>query len=363
MKITCQKEELLRIVGSVGRLATTRATLPILQNIYLSVSGNTLLLKATDLEQTLQGEIKGEGFDDGAITVSARVLTDYLQNNTDKQITLSTDDTTLKIDSPNHKAKVKGIDAVDYPSLPKITFQVETVIGAVELSEAINKIIFSAANDETRPTLTGLLFRFQGEAVQLVATDGYRLGLVKLSIKNSLTGDYILPKRSLQEMLRLLGLGDEAILSFSSSQVQLKIGGMTFISRVLDGAFPTYEKIIPKSYKVSLRMNVNNLLQTLKLASLFSRDSAYSTKFELEKNTLKVIAVSPVLGESSNEITVENGSAEPFLISANAQYLIDALSAQDGDIDLHFIDQKSPIVITSPADDSYLYLVMPLRSE
>lgn len=363
MKITCEKDDLLRLVGMVGRLATTRATLPILQNIYVSVTGNTLLLKATDLEQTLQGEISGEGFDDGVITVSARVLTDYLQNNTDKQLTLSTNDTVLHIDSANHHATIKGIDAVDYPSLPKINFQAETSIDATALSDAIHRIIFSAANDESRPILTGLLFRFQGETVQLVATDGYRLGLITLPVKNNLTGDYILPKRSLQEMVRLLSLGDEAILSFSASQVQLKTAGMTFVSRVLDGAFPTYDKIIPKSYKVTLKVNASTLLQTLKLASLFSRDSAFSTKFELDKQILKVIAVSPVLGDSSNEVTVENTSNETFSISANAQYLIDALSTQSGDINLHFIDQKSPIVITSPSDSSYLYLVMPLRSE
>ncbi len=363
MKFTCSKEELQGQVTTVARLATTRATLPILQNIYMATKKNALIIKATDLEQTLEGSVKGEEEENGEITVPARVLVEYLQNNTDNQITLISDDTNLMIESANHKAKIKGLAAVDYPTLPKISFQAETVISSSELSGAISRTLFATANDETRPILTGLLFRFKGDTLTLVGTDGYRLAYVTIPIKNSLTGDYILPKRSLQELVRLLGNDDEAVLSFASAQAKISVGRTTFITRVLEGAFPAYEAIIPKTSPVSLSISSAVLLQSLKLASLFSRDSAYSTKIDVEEKKLKVTAISPSLGENSNEITVSNGPTEGLTISVNAQYLIDALGALSGDIDLKFIDSKSPVVITLPKDLSYLYLLMPLRSQ
>lgn len=363
MKFTCEKEELQRLVGVVGRLATTRATLPILQNIFLSVKKNKLLIKATDLEQTLEAEVVGEGSENGIVTVPARVFLEYLQNNTDQKITLTTNDLTLIIESTNHQAKIKGMAAEDYPDLPAITFQAETNCRSSTLLEAINKTLFAAANDETRPILTGLLCRFNDDRVTIVGTDGYRLAYSIITVGGSLSGDYIIPKRSLQELSRLLGLDEEVTLAFSASQARFTLGSVTFITRVLDGAFPNYEGIIPKQSKISVPLNSQVFLQSLKLASLFSRDSAFSTKLEFNQEKLKITAVSPTLGESSNEISITNGSAEPVTISLNAQYLIDALSALSGDITLSITDAKSPVVVRLPKEADYLYLLMPLRSE
>lgn len=363
MQFTSTKDELVKYTAIVGRLATTRATLPILQNIYLSVGKGCLTMKATDLEQTLEVKIKGQSNSDGELTVPSRVLVDYLQNITDDEVTLMAEDTTLKLESKHHHTKIKGQAAEDYPTMPKINLQAEVTLESSVLQEAITKTIFAAASDETRPILTGLLFRFKGSELTVVGTDGYRLAYAKTALPQPLTGDYILPKRSLQELLRLLALDERVTLSFAATQARVQVGAMTFITRVLDGTFPAYEAIIPQKRPVSLRLNAALLLQNLKLASLFSRDTAYSTKLEVSSNKLRVISISATLGENSNEMTIKNGPSEILTVSANAQYLIDALTVLSGDIDLIFIDSKSPIVITLPTDDRYLYLVMPLRSE
>lgn len=363
MKITCEKDELVKAVTTVSRLATTRATLPILQNIFLSVKKNHLILKATDLEQTLEVELVGQGESDGQLTVPARVLVEYLQNNTDKSITLTADDVTLLINSANHSAKVKGMAAEDYPDLPKISFQADTVVTSAVLLELINKTLFAAASDETRPILTGLLFRFSASEMTVVGTDGYRLACATQAVTSTITGDYILPKRSLQELVRLLGNDNETTLAFSSTQARITIGSVTFITRVMDGNFPPYEAIIPKKAPLNLSLNAATLLQSLKLASLFSRDSAFSTKIEVSENKIIITAVSPMLGESTNEIAVTGGPSTNLIISVNAQYLIDALTAIGSEINLALIDAKSPVVVTTPKDKNYLYLLMPLRSE
>lgn len=361
MKFTTKKADLLKAVSVVGRLATTRASLPILQNIYLETDGNLLKLRSTDLEQTLEMDIEGRVEENGAITIPARLLTDYLQNNTDEQVTLATDDLTTHITSTNHQARIKGMDAGEYPSLPKTKTETAITLNPSILTGAITKTLFAAASDDTRPILTGLLFRFESKLLTIVGTDGYRLATTKIELATPFTGDYIIPRRSLQEISRLVE-EEEVEVVLTPSQARFTSGPVRLITRVLDGTFPAFEAIIPKTKKFEVKLNSNSLLQSLKLASLFSRDSAYSTKLELDGTKLRLSAVSPTLGENTNEITLEKAVEEKFVISANAQYLIDALGVVTGDIVLAFVDDKSPIVLTVPTEKNYLYLVMPLRN-
>lgn len=361
MRITVNKEEFTKAVSTVSRLATTRATLPILQNIYLSVGKDSMEVRSTDLEQTLQVEVEGKVEDKGALTVPARLLADYLQNTTDKEITLVSEDTTLKISSKNHTAKVKGMPAEEYPDMPQVKTEQTITLPSVVLDEALTKTLFAVANDDTRPILTGLLFRFQGKELTVVGTDGYRLALYRQKLPNDVQGDFILPKKSMQELQRLLIPGD-IVFEFAGSQVHILLGATKFTTRVLDGTFPAYEAIIPKQRKITVKINPNTLLQSLKVASLFSRDSAFSTKLELKGRKLLVTAISPQLGESKNEVDLD-AEAEDFEISANAQYLIDALPNLKDEVEMSLVDQKSPIVLTEPKSEGYLYLVMPLRAE
>ncbi len=361
MKFTTRKTELLKAVSIVSRLATTRASLPILQNIYLETDGNLLKLHATDLEQTLEVDVGGRVEEEGVITAPARLLTDYLQNNPDDQITLSTNDLTILIHSPNNQAKIKGLDATEYPTLPKTKTETTLTLPLSQLEQAITQTIFATAVDDTRPILTGALFQFEGKKLTIVTTDGYRLATATLEIPGNVTGNYIVPRRALQELLRLAG-EVEVEISLTSTQARFTSGSTRLITRVLDGAFPAYEAIIPKSKKIEVRLSAAAFAQSLKLASLFSRDTAYSTKLELKDKILKVTATSPTLGENTSEITLEKAAASSLTISANAQYLIEALAVIDGDVNLAFTDEKSPIVLTIPSNPHYLYLVMPLRS-
>lgn len=361
MKFTTKKPDLLKAVSIVSRLATTRASLPILQNIYLETDGNLLKLRSTDLEQTLEVDIEGRVEENGAITVPARLITEYLQNNTDEQVTLFTEDLTTHISSTNHQAKIKGMDAGEYPSLPKTKTDTSINLNPKVLEAAISKTLFAAASDDTRPILTGLLFRFEEKNLTVVGTDGYRLAYAKIATPTALTGNFILPKRALLEVTRLMG-EDEVEITLTPSQARFTCGQTRLITRVLDGTFPAYEGIIPKSKKFEVEINTSALLQSLKLASLFSRDSAYSTKLELEGRKLKITATSPTLGENTNEVDLNKEVSEKFTISANAQYLTDALAVMSGDVALALLDDKSPIVLTVPKQDDYLYLVMPLRN-
>ncbi len=362
MKCVCEKETLIRAVSVVGRLATSRATLPILQNIYLEVGSDGLILKATDLDQTLEASIAADVDDKGKVTVPARLLTEYLQNNSDHNLTLFTEDLTLHIHSTNHQAKIKGLAAEEYPTVPRTKVDKSLTLEVQPLSEAINKTIFAAAADDSRPVLTGLLWRFVGSELELVATDGYRLAHHILEIGPGIEGDFLIPRKSIQELQRILE-GNKVEVIFAANQVRFKTKTVELTSRTLEGKFPDYKAILPKTKELEVKVAAPSLLQSLKLASLFSRDTAYSTKIKLEGKKLHIQANSVQLGDNTSEVLLDKPVEKPLTISVNSQYLIEALAHFSGEVILEFVDQKSPIVLRPVSNVAYLYLVMPLRSE
>ncbi|MCR4277985.1 MAG: DNA polymerase III subunit beta [Candidatus Berkelbacteria bacterium] len=362
MKFNTEKEKLLNAVSLTSHLATTRSTLPILQNLYFETKENRLLVKSTDLDQTLEVLIDGTVNEKGALTIPARLIVEYLTNNPDVSITIESNDLDLTIQSTNHKAKIKGLAAEEYPSAPTIKPQSKITLPLAALRQAITRTIFASAQDETRPILNGLLWRFNGKKLTIVGTDGYRLACQSLELPGDQQGDYIIPKRALQELLKLPG-ESELEVAFASNQVRFTLGDITLTSRLIDGNFPPYEAIIPKKMNVEIAVSASSLAKSLKLASLFSRDSAYSTKVLLEGDTIKISAVSATIGENSNELKLATPVASPLNISLNAQYLVDGLGVVDGDAKVGFIDAKSPITVESIKKDQYLYLLMPLRSE
>lgn len=362
MKYSGEKGKLLEIVGVASHLATARATLPILQNICLTATKTGLIVRSTDLEQTIVASLDGEVKEEGALTVPARLLVEYLTNNHDAQITLESTDTDLTVSSANHKATFKGMAAEEYPTLTEIKPQTTLRLPAQTVKEAISQTIFASASDETRPILNGLLWRFQGNSLTVVGTDGYRLARYQATVKGEHSADYILPKRALQELLKLLGT-EEVELAFSANQVQCRLDKISLSSRLLDGNFPAFESIIPKAKEVEVVVASSALAQSLKLASLFSRDSAYSTKVVLDGETLEVSAVSAQIGDNTNRLKLDKPVAVMLTISLNAQYLVDSLGVLPGDVKLGFVDAKSPVTVEPVGRDNYLYLLMPLRSE
>lgn len=363
MKCTCEKEQLLSGISIVSRLATTRATLPILQNIFIEVRKDGLLLRATDLEQTLEATVPAEVVETGQLTIPARMLGEYLTNNGDHSLTLETNDLTLHLNSTNHQATFRGLPAEEYPTLPEVAVQAEVVFPATTLVETLTNILFAAAVDDSRPVLSGVLWRFKEKELELVATDGYRLAYAHLPNPGQVVGDYVIPRRAIQELIRVAG-SETVTVAFAGTQATFTVGTTKLTSRILEGKFPDFAAILPKKKEVSAELVASAFVRSLKLASLFSRDSAYSTKLILEGSKLAIEATSVQLGENRNEVALERAVETPLTISANAQYLIEALGHISGSVQLELVDHKSPIVLRPVKSDSeILYLIMPLRNE
>ena len=361
MKIITKKLNLIKALSSISHLTATRSTLPILQNVYIGADKEELIIRATNLEQTIESIIDAEVQETGVITIPLRIILEFLQNNSDEIITITSEDLAITIQSSNHQVKIKGLDAQDYPVTQKMKVDFEVSLDEQILNKAITTCIFASANDDTRPILTGLLFKFTKSNLIIVGTDGYRLAKYEIA-KGGAEGQFIIPKKTLTELQRLLGEG-EVKISIGQSQIQFKMGRVVLISRLIDGTYPAFEAIIPKEKKVVVTGSGAALLSSLKVASLFSRDSAYSTSLKVKDGKVEIIAKSPQLGESKSEVAVKNTGQSEFTTSLNSQYLIDALTALSGDFKLEFNTVSSPIVMRFLNDDNYLYLVMPLRSE
>jgi len=361
MKVIVTKNSFIKAINAVSRITSVRSTLPILQNVYIGAEKNELIVRATDLEQTIEVIIEAEVQDGGAITIPLRILSDFLSSNPDERITITADDLSVNLKSSNHQVKIKGLPAEDYPTTQAIKFEFEVELESTTLNKVISDCLFASANDDTRPILTGLLFDFSKDGLTIVGTDGYRLARYDTDIKSQV-GQLIIPKKTLAELQRLLD--DKTVkMGVGGSQIQFTIGRTILISRLIDGKFPAYQTIIPKDKKLTVNGNGPALLGGLKVASLFSRDSAFSTKLHISGDKIEIVATSPQLGESRSEVAVKNEQGGEFTVSVNAQYIIDVLSAMSGDFTLELNTESSPIVVRFSSEPNYLYLVMPLRSE
>jgi|GEM_PF-2021179 len=363
MKFIGKRTELIHKFSLAGKIIPSRSTLPILNNLYLETSAEGLIIQATNLEHTIKATISGKVEDKGNITVPARIILEYLQNNTDDNITLERNDQSLKISSTNHLASIVGLPAEEYPTVPQIKAEIKLTLKAKQVRELISHTLFASATTDTQPILNSALWRFENNELSVVATDGYRLALRKETVSSALSQDILLPRRALQELERLVEDDEVEIeIGFAGNQAVFSCPDFTFISRTLEGKYPDFATIIPHQKREEVVLSGAAFTQSLKLASLFSRDSAFSTKLYFKGKKLTVTAVSPQVGNSSNELDLTSTVTREITVSVNAQYFLDFLTRVGGDVKLGLVDEEKPIVLSLPQKENYLYLVMPLRN-
>lgn len=306
--------------------------------------------------------------EEGEITIPAKVITEIITNLTAGPLTLESDKEHLKITSQNFSSKVLGMNSADFPKIPEtIDSTKATTLPKVAIMEALSQVIFSVSGDESRPILTGVLLLFSKSGLSLVATDGFRLSQKKIGFNGEVEAKkVVLPKNTLMEVLRL-GEEIEEIkfqLKETENQAVFAIGEAILSSRVLDGEFPDFEKIIPKFSSVKVKTDKEELLRAVRLASVFARDSANIVKIKLEKDSVKVSAESSQAGnqEMMVEARVEGEKIKDFEIAFNYKFLEDLLRVIKGEeVQMDFTDINAPGVFTDPKDANYLHLIMPVK--
>jgi len=356
----------------VGRAVATRTTLPITNNVLLATDQSRLKLVATNLEMAISHWIGAKVEEEGEITVPARLLTEFIGSLPADKVEMDlSSGKTLELKCARFEARISGVDAKDFPPIPKVDEGIVTKVEVEALRQAINQVVFAAASEESRPVLTGVDAQFEGDLVTLAAADGFRLAVYKLPLATPVKEkvEVIIPARTLNELNRLIGDDEETVditVNPNKSQILFGLKNTELVSQLVQGTFPQYSQLIPQSSNSRVVVDVGEFLRATRTASIFARDGSGIVRLvvtlggELTPGKLTVSARSEELGDDVGEIdaTVEGEEAK---IAFNGKYLTDVLSVlREQQVVLETTNPSSPGVIRPVGVDNYVHVVMPM---
>ena len=373
MKLSCLQENLNRGLNIVGRAVAARTTLPITNNILLAADQSRLKLAATNLEMAITCWIGAKIEEEGAITVPARLLTEFISSlPSDKiDVSLSPRTKTLELKCARFEARISGVDAKDFPPIPKVEEGVATKVEVDALQQGINQVVFAAATEESRPVLTGVDAQLKDNLLTLAAADGFRLAVYRLPLAAPVKEptEVIIPARTLSELNRLVADQEEPVeitVNSNKSQALFRLKDIELVSQLVQGTFPNYKQLIPQSFNTRMTVSVDEFLRATKTAAIFARDGSGIVRLVITPGAAKapgkltVSARSEEIGDDVGEIdaTVEGEEAK---IAFNGRYLTDVLSVlQETQVALETTNPSSPGVIRPVGADNYLHVVMPM---
>jgi len=375
VKVSCLQENLAKGLSIVGRAVATRSTLPVLSNVMLATDGSRLKLSATNLEIGIVCWVGAKIEEDGSTTVPARLLTDFVNSLPPERIDmeLAVRTQTLNLKCARFEANIKGIDAQEFPLIPTAGEDSKISLDPLMLRQMVDQVAFAAATDESRPILTGVLARFQGAQLTLAAADGFRLSVrtAHLSEPVSEPVTVIVPARALAELSRISGEQEQPIeitITPARNQALFHMANVDLVSQLIEGNFPDYNQIIPKSYATRTVVSTSDFLKAVKTANIFARDAANIVRVEivpggeLAPGRVTLTATSAEVGDNVGEIdAVIEG--EKMDVAFNAKYLIDVLSVVDAaQVALETTSASSPGVIKPVGSEDFTHVIMPMHS-
>ena len=367
MKLSCLQENLNRGLSIVGRAVATRTTLPITNNVLLTVDQSRLKLVATNLEMAISCWIGAKVEEEGAITVPARLLAEFVSSlPSDKvDISLSPRTKTLGLKCARFEARISGVDAKDFPPIPRIEDGITTKVEVDALRQGISRVVFAAASEESRPVLTGVDAEFDGNLLTLAAADGFRLAVYKLPLISPVSQktEVIIPARTLAELNRLMADQEEAIeiaVNPNKSQALFRLKNIELVSQLVQGTFPKYGQLIPQSYNTRVVVDVAQFMRATKTASIFASDGGGIVRLVIAPGKITISARSEEIGDDVGEIdaAVEGEEAK---IAFNGKYLTDVLGVlREAQVALETTNPSSPGVIRPVGVDNYIHVIMPM---
>ncbi len=372
MKLSCLQANLNRGLGIVGRAVATRTTLPITNNVLLATDQSRLKLVATNLEMAISYWTGAKVEEEGTVTVPARLLTEFVNSlpNDNIDISLTPKSKTLNLKCARFEARISGIDAKDFPPIPKVDEGITTRIEVAAFRQAISQVAFAAATEESRPVLTGVDAQFDNDVLTLAAADGFRLAVYKLPLASpvSTKTEIIIPARTLAELNRLIGDNEETVditVNSTKGQILFRLKDIELVSQLIQGSFPQYGQLIPTSHTTRVVVDVAEFLGATKTASIFARDGSGIVRLLVapgsgKSGELAISARSEEIGDDEGKIdaVVEGTEAK---IAFNGKYLSDVLSVlKESQIALETTSPSSPGVLRPVGSDNYVHVVMPM---
>ena len=366
MKLSVIQENLNKALSHTTRIVGNRTSLPVLGNVLISTEESRLKIAATNLEMAITHTIGCKVEVNGSISVPAKLLSEVVSSLPSDKLQLVTSGDNLILKTTHFHSQINGISAEEFPTIPKVKAAASISIDASALAEALTQVVFASSPDESRPVLAGVIFIIKDSQLTLVATDSYRLAETRLELKDTKDTMMIVPARTIHEIVRISSDESGQIgIKFSKTEAVFEVGDISIVSRLIDGKFPDYKQIIPASTKTEVVVERAELLNIVKVASIFARENANTIKLEFKDSAISIASSASSVGE--NKSTVEAKlTGGPGEISINARYLIDVLSVLKSDmISLGVNDKLDPCIIRpleKTKKSHYTHIIMPLRS-
>ncbi|MEI7612119.1 MAG: DNA polymerase III subunit beta [Betaproteobacteria bacterium] len=366
--IKTQRDLLLAPLQSVSGIVEKRHTLPILSNVLLEKKGETLTLLATDIEIQITTSTSGATTGgDGAITVGAKKLQDILRSlPEDSEVSLTLDDKRLQVKAGKSRFTLQTLPAEDFPRMALTDGDVKTItVTQKQFRHLLVQTQFSMAAQDVRYYLNGLMLLVDGSELRAVATDGHRLAYASMPLEAGTElarQELILPRKTVIELNRLLSDSDEPlIIQLASNQIRFQFGQINLVSKLIDGKFPDYERVIPATLKNIVSLNRIALLQSMVRAAILTNEKFRGVRMVLSAGSLKIMAANAEQEEAQEELEVVY-SGDPIDVGFNVGYLLDVLNNSNVEmVEWGFNDASSSALLTIPGNERFKYVVMPMR--
>lgn len=363
MKLRIEQRELSRGINIVQKGISSKTTLPILNGILIEANDNVLKLTGTDLDLSIESSLQCEVYKEGSIVVISRIFGDIIRKLPDMPVDIEVDESNnIHIKCGNSKFNILGQDSIEYPQLTQVDNNDFFNIPKDLLKSMIKQTVFATAQDETRPVLTGALLEINNGKATLVALDGYRLAVKTISIDCNEDIKVVIPSKSLNEVSKILDDDDSDVgIMCNSSHIIFNLGKTIITSRLLEGQFINYKDIIRNEYKSKVKVKTRDIQESIERASLLAREGK-NNLVKLEVFDEKVVITSnSELGNVYEEIPIEL-EGNDIKIAFNSKYILDGLKVIDSEeVVLNLVSNVNPCIIRPAEDDSYTYLILPVR--
>jgi DNA polymerase-3 subunit beta len=377
VKVQVLQENLQRGLAIVGRAVATRSTLPITANVLLQTDRGELKLVATDLDLTISAWIGAKIDEDGATTIPARLLSDFVASLPPATVLLEVPPRgrQARLECARNESTINTMDAEDFPRVPVISDGLTVAIDSKALKRAIDRVEFAAASDDSRPVLTGVHVKSDGTRLTLASADGFRLAVADIELQSPPPApiEVVIPARALREVSRLLGEANEPVelrINQQKTQVQFALPGIEVVSQLIQGTFPNYNQLIPTEYTTRATVSVEEFKREARLAAIFARDGSGIIRLQLQPGNglpgqLVVSARADEVGNNDGQLdAVVQGEASK--IAFNSRYLQDVLNALSSErVALEMTSPSSqgvfkPVGPNDEAEPGYVHVVMPM---
>jgi DNA polymerase-3 subunit beta len=365
MRFTCSQKKLMESINTVQKAVSTRTTLPVLEGILLEAAEGVLKMTATDQSLSIICFADAAIEEEGAVVIPSRLFGEIVKKLYDTDICITGEEgNVVHIEAANSRFRLQGFDAGEYPDVETMEEQDPVEMGQEDLKKIIQKTIFAAAVEETRPILTGALFEIEDKSLTSVCLDGYRLGLVRSRLKNAAgTKKVVIPGRALFEISKIIGGEDNTVnITLGEKKVLFDLGYTRIITKLLDGEFINYSQIIPNEHLTRVKVDHQLLYDSMERAALVAREGKNNLlRLGIYEKGIVITAASEI-GTAREEVpaVVEGKELD---ISFNSRYFLDALRViEDAEIMIDFTTAVSPCVVRPVEGDEYVYLLLPVRT-